>query len=194
MSLEVLGDPDLTEAASRVEPEKSETGTSGSCRFGIVRDCGVRSRFRLSGGIRHDVGSGTQVGVADLFEVVQGRAYRGHGRQATPSIVIVLLHEPVHQRVQQSIIVLGQSSLRVEDLTNGFVFLAGAGAHRGDERVARDEVHLERQDSEEQVIVRMGLSPWMGFPFVAPSCVTQSRRMIQLQSHRVPILRPQLLH
>ncbi len=95
--------------------------------------------------------------IADLLEVVPDRGDRGHGRQAPPGIVIVLLHEPAHQRIQQSIIVLGQGSLRLEDLTERLVFLCSAGLHRGDERVARDEVHLERQDSEEQVTVRAGL-------------------------------------
>ena len=95
--------------------------------------------------------------IADLLEVVPDRAERGHGRQAPPGIVIVLLHEPGHQRIEQSIIVRGQGSLRLENLTEGLVLRGDPGVHRGDERIARDEVHLERQESEEQVTIGTGI-------------------------------------
>ena len=52
-----------------------------------------------------------------------------------------------------------------EDLAEGPVLLQGPGVHRGDQGVSRDEVHLEREDAEQEVAVgvtaKHETAPWM---------------------------------
>jgi len=65
----------------------------------------------------------------------------------------VLLEVLAHQRLEHHPLILGQSSLFNHDLADRLVLFQDPRVHCGDQRVAGDEVHLERHDAEEQISI-----------------------------------------
>jgi hypothetical protein len=61
----------------------------------------------------------------------------------------VLLQVLPDQGLQRLMVVRGQRAPAHEDLAQGPVLLQDPGVHRGDQGVARDEVHPQRQDAEQ---------------------------------------------
>ena len=89
-------------------------------------------------------------------------------REAPLRVAAVLLDVAVDQRLEQGPARRVQGAALDEDLAERPVLLQGPGVHRRDQGVAGDEVHLQRQDAEEEVAVCRrgghGRGPrWPGF-------------------------------
>ena len=122
VELRIFGDPDLSLTAPVMGREEPESTSPGTHNFGLSSVGAARSLFGLFHKVRQQAGPETQLLIADLFEYSRDPVRRGQGRQAPLGIVAVLLQEPAHQRIQQPIIVLGQGTLRLEDLAQRLVF------------------------------------------------------------------------
>jgi hypothetical protein len=68
-------------------------------------------------------------------------------------VAAVVLDVPVDDRLHQGVFLRGQAALFDQDLPQGLVLGEHPGAHRRQEGVAGDEVHLQGQDAEQQVAV-----------------------------------------
>src|SRR5262249_2690935 len=84
---------------------------------------------------------------------VRRRSGRFHRRQAALGVLAVLFQMPPHHRVEQFAVGRGEGALVEQDLPQRFGLVQDPGVHGGDQGVAADEVHLQRQDAEQKVAV-----------------------------------------
>jgi parallel beta-helix repeat protein len=105
--------------------------------------------------------TGLHVGVGEGLQLLAQRADGADRRQALPRVVAVHLQVALDEGLEQGAVVGPQRGLLHEDLAEGFGLVEDPGVQGGDEGVARDEVHLQRQDAEEQVAIgrRLGHGP-----------------------------------
>ncbi len=124
-------------------------------RAGGAHGIGPRG-VRVGAGLGEASQADVQLGVGDGLEVVLDPADRAQRREAPLGVVAVLGQVLAHQRIEQAAVLLAQGPLLDEDLSQGPGLVQDPGVHGGDQRVARDEVHLERDDPEQQVAIGSG--------------------------------------
>jgi hypothetical protein len=73
--------------------------------------------------------------------------------QAPFRVVVVHLEVLGNQGFEQGMRVVSQSPLIEEDAAERFTLVQNPGIHGFDQRVAGDEIHLHREDAEEQIAV-----------------------------------------
>jgi hypothetical protein len=81
------------------------------------------------------------------------RCFVGDCRQTFRRIAVMALNVQLNQGIEGGPLVRSQRALFHEYLAERFAFIENPGVHRGDQRFARDEIHLERENAEEQVAV-----------------------------------------
>jgi hypothetical protein len=97
------------------------------------------------------------VRVGHLLQLLAHRADGAKRRQALLGVVAVHLQVLADQGIEQGVRVLAQRPLRQQDGPQRPGLVEDPGVHGGDELVARHEVHLQCQDAEQQVTVRVRL-------------------------------------
>jgi hypothetical protein len=133
-------------------------------------------------GGRHLGQAGVQVGVAQLLEVLAQEADGAQRRQALLGVVTVQRQMLVDQRFQQGMGIGGQGALVLEQVAQRAGLVQDPGVHGRDELVAVDEVHLERQDAEQQVAVGAGLRRGVGHRRPPRRGATPGRRSVRARS------------
>jgi hypothetical protein len=142
----VAGHEDLAQAAPGVRPQDAKAGKRAG---GIANDLGgggIGIELRAVRGDMHQAGLHVRVG--DLLEVLAYRVDRADRGQAPLRIVAVLFQMFEHHRFQQTVFLLGQSVLLLKELSDGFRLVKHPGMHGSDERIPRDEIHLQGEDTE----------------------------------------------
>ena len=144
---EHLAQPSPGEWPEHVEPLDAGVFRAEPDRFGVIG----REVRRVEA--TEEGKAGIQLRVGDVSERLPGRATRPDRGQAATGIAAVTLQVFVDQRLQQVALVDGQGPLFDQDPVERPRLVEDPRADRGDEGLARDEVHLHRQDTEEQVAV-----------------------------------------
>ena len=133
VQLPVEGDEDLAQPAPGVRPE----------------DAVARAGHRTA----------SPVGQGDEWVIPRRAGGRDHGQPGLQlGVVAVLLQVLGDQRLEQLVLVLGDGPLVQQDPAQRPGLLQDPGVHGGDQRIARDEVHLQGQDADQQVAVAVGLA------------------------------------
>ncbi len=107
-----------------------------------------------------------ELGVGDVFQVATDRPDSTNGGQAFLGIAVVSRQVLVDQLLQEGLPRRGEGLLLDQDPAQRLGFLQDPGVHRRDQRVAPHEIHLHRQDAEEQVAVGVIHGPILS----GPSC------------------------
>jgi hypothetical protein len=86
-------------------------------------------------------------------EHVAQRSRDRQGRKTLLGVVLVAFEVHLDQYFEGRVLVRAKSTLFDEDLAEGLRFVQHPSVHRRDERIPAYEIHLQRQNAEQQIAV-----------------------------------------